>query len=327
MAIVSKTTRDGLDIVIEQLQQKFYPLLIAYWDTNATYQCYPRANKNYRDDNIIPELSIDEKDYECVLFSDKYSVTSFFVAENARTFQDENKRIKQRISIIFQADLTSLYGAAERFDEKFNSDVLRVLKKENFYIYGDIDFQEGIDSVYSDLSISGDLKEKIKVTDMSEMHVLKVSFDVIYKPNCNSTLPPVCSGVSVSVDGVFSEVVPAGGVYNCVTSGSNPLDITVNGDLVYDQITTDKNFTVVDQDDNQIGFLDGPDKWLIENSVVTVKNSADDVLDTVSVLAFNSAESVIPDVVMPIYESPDLVTPVATVTIVAGVIPNFTIDL
>lgn len=242
MSIVSKTTRDGLDIVIEQLQQKFYPLLIAYWDTNATYQCYPRANKNYRDDNIIPELSIDEKDYECVLFSDKYSVTSFFVAENARTFQDENKRIKQRISIIFQADLTSLYGTAERFDEKFNSDVLRVLKKENFYIYGDIDFQEGIDSVYSDLSISGDLKEKIKVTDMSEMHVLKVSFDVIYKPNCNSTLPPVCSGVSVSVNGVFSEVVPAGGVYNCVTSAAS-----FTYDIYFDGVDTGQD-VVVDGD-------------------------------------------------------------------------------
>lgn len=41
MAIVSKTNRDGVDVVIESLQQRFYASLIAYWDINAVYQMYP----------------------------------------------------------------------------------------------------------------------------------------------------------------------------------------------------------------------------------------------------------------------------------------------
>ena len=59
MAIVSKTNRDGVDVVIENLQQAFYPSLIGYWDVDAVYTSYPRANKNYREDNIIPEISLE----------------------------------------------------------------------------------------------------------------------------------------------------------------------------------------------------------------------------------------------------------------------------
>jgi len=220
MAIVSKTNRDGIDVVIENLQQKFYANLLGFWTSGVTYQMYPRANKNYKDDQLIPEVSIDEKDYSEVLTSDKFDITSFFLIDDERTFHDDTKRITQIVSIIFQADLVALYGLTERADEKFNMDILRVLKKDNFYITSaDIKFIEGIDKVYSELSLSGELKEQIKPTDMSSFHVLRCDFEVIYKPNCNIQLTPVCAGVSVSVDGAFSQVVPAGGTYNCVTGG------------------------------------------------------------------------------------------------------------
>ena len=62
MAIVSKTDRHGVDNAIEALQQSLFPRLIAYWDTNAVYTSYPRANKVFKDDDIIPEISLDKKE-------------------------------------------------------------------------------------------------------------------------------------------------------------------------------------------------------------------------------------------------------------------------
>lgn len=185
MAIVSKTNRDGIDVVIENLQQSFYPSLIGYWDVDAVYTSYPRANKNYREDSIIPEISLDQKDYKLALLDDKFSVTSFWLDNDNRTYQSELRQVKQSISIIFQADLVKLYGASERYDEQFDMDVLRVLNKENKYIVGNIELVKGVDNVYNDLSISGDFKDKIKAFDKSQYHVLKVNFEVLYKYKCN----------------------------------------------------------------------------------------------------------------------------------------------
>jgi hypothetical protein len=84
-------------------------------------------------------------------------------------------------------------------------------------------------------------------------------------------------------------IVPASG-------GGDPIDITVNDTLVYDQVTTDQTLRVVDQADNEIGSLDGPNKWLIENSVVHIKDTANNTLYDVSVLAFGSDTQVIDDV-------------------------------
>lgn len=213
MAIVSKTNRDGVDVVIEQLQQKWYAQLLGFWGS-ATYQMYPRANKNYRDNQIIPEVSLDEKDYAEVLTNDKFSITSFFLNNDTRVFLDETKRIKQSISLIFQADLVELYGLTERADEKFNMDVLRVLKKDNQYVYGDIEFIEGVDQVYSDLTITGDLKKQVDLTDISQFHVLKCTFDVVYKPNCNIVITPaMITEIIFQLNGVtvFSETTNING--------------------------------------------------------------------------------------------------------------------
>ena len=244
MAIVSKTNRDGVDVVIENLQQAFYPSLIGYWDVDAVYTSYPRANKNYREDNIIPEISLDQKNYQEVLMTDKFSVTSFWLNNDSRVYQDDNSQIKQSISIIFQADLVKLYGSTERLDEQFNMDVLRVLKAESKFVVGDITIDEGIDNVYNGLSLSGELKNQIKTTDMSKFHVVRFTFDVLYKDNCNRPIVKSCPGVSISVDGVFSEVVAGGGSYNCI-QGGDPVANTMNGVSLTDAVAgTTKTFTI-----------------------------------------------------------------------------------
>lgn len=184
MAIVSKSNIDGIDIAINGLQQIYYSKLLAFWNTNSTYTMYPRANKNYKENDIRPEVSLDQKDYDSSLYNDKVSVNSFFLGADNRVYEYSNSQFRQNISLIFQADLVKLYGSNERLDEVFNSDVMRVISVDNVYMVGDITITEGIDNVYSDLTFSTDFKDKIKHSDISNRHVVKFSFDVIYKLKC-----------------------------------------------------------------------------------------------------------------------------------------------
>lgn len=209
MAIQSKINRDGIDVVIEQLQQSTFPRLLGFWDGATTYISYPRANKVYKNDNIIPEVSLDKKDYREVLYQDKVFVTSFFIVDDTRIYNDETRQFKHTISMIFQADLVKLYGNTNRADEEFNMDVIRVLKKENLYIVGDITLADGVDSVYSDLTISGELKDKLKLTNMSQRHLLRVTFDVLYRDDCAKPILLVCPQVGTPVSTTFN-TVPTG---------------------------------------------------------------------------------------------------------------------
>lgn len=218
MAIVSKTNRDGVDIVIEQLQQKTYPLLLGAWTGGITYESYPRANKNNKKEQVLPQLSLDELDYKEVLMDDKKSITSFFVVDDTRVFNDVTKQYKQTIHMIFQADLVQLYGNTERLDEVFNMDVHRVIKKESVYIVGDITITEGIDNVYSDFTFDPEMQKKIDLHDMSKFHVLKVTFDVLYKDDCAKTFAPVCDPVSIFENGIQIASIPSGGSYSYSTS-------------------------------------------------------------------------------------------------------------
>lgn len=57
---------------------------------------------------------------------------------------------------------------------------------------------------------------------------------------CNEPIISICQPVSVSIDGVFSEYVNAGGSYNCVTGGGGSFIY----DLYFDGVDTTQNVTV-----------------------------------------------------------------------------------
>jgi len=192
MGIISKTDRFGIDIVIESLQQFSAPKLLAFWSNIAIpdYTSYPRANKNPRGLDKVPEISLDDTEYKSVLFDDKLAVTSFWVVDDTRVFSDDTKQVKATISIIFQANLVTIYSQSNRADEEFNANVLEVFRPDNFFINSDISIVEGIDNVYSDLTFSEELNDNIKKHDMSQFHVVKFTMDVIYDPDC---FPPLAS--------------------------------------------------------------------------------------------------------------------------------------
>lgn len=241
MAIVSKIERYGVDVVIENLQQKTFPNLLGLWEGGIVYTSYPRANKNYKGDNIIPEVSLDKKDYKEVLNDDKISVGSFFLTNDARTYDEELNQFKQSISIIFQADLVKLYAKSHRADEEFNMDVMRVLKKENVYIVGDIVLSTGVDAVYSDLTLTGDLKNSINLTDISQFHVVKATFDVLYREDCVKTFAPVCGPAFYeNSDQSFQQTILSGETFT-----SDDIIVTINDvDQPPNPSNIDLSFTV-----------------------------------------------------------------------------------
>ena len=211
MAIVSKTYRDGLDKVVNILQNKFYPRLLGFWDASAVYTMYPRVNKNYKNDQLKPYLSLDNKDYKETLYDDRVSVNSFFIGDDVSEWEYSNQQIRREVSIVFQANLDALYSNAERIDEAFNNDVLRVLKQPNGYIVGDIQIAEGVDQVYSDFSITSEFKEKLKLDDIGKRHVVKFTFEVIYDLNCEKRVVKACADVTSSFNGSGITSTPSGG--------------------------------------------------------------------------------------------------------------------
>jgi hypothetical protein len=210
MAIVSKTYRDGLDKVVNILQNKFYPRLLGFWDASAVYTMYPRVNKNYKNDQLKPFLSLDNKDYKETLYDDRVSVNSFFIGDDVSEWEYSNQQIRREVSIVFQANLDALYSNAERIDEAFNNDVLRVLKQPNGYIVGDIQIAEGVDQVYNDFSITSEFKEKLKLDDIGKRHVVKFTFEVIYDLNCEKRVVKACADVTSSFNGSGITSTPSG---------------------------------------------------------------------------------------------------------------------
>lgn len=202
MAVVSKTDRHGVDNAIEALQQSLFPRLIAYWDVNAVYTSYPRANKVFKEDDIIPEISLDLKEGKEVLTDDNLGVNSFWLVSNSRPYDADNKQLIHDVSLIFQADLVKLYGQTNRADEEFNIDVLRELTRKNVFMFNeDINVITTVDAVYSDLTFSAEMKEKIIYTDISNLHVVRFDFEIRYSIDCIPTLAPICAGASETFNG------------------------------------------------------------------------------------------------------------------------------
>lgn len=160
-----------------------------------------------------------------------------------------------------------------------------------------------------------------------------------------TSLPDTCAPVLIYENGILVDTIASGGTYSYTSSGSTTLDVSVNGTLFYNDVSTNQDLPVKKSDAaTNVGSKFGAN-WIIGDTSetyngaaitgvtaegfkdITVVNSAVTQIGSATVDTEAELEITIADVIMPIYEYPDLVTPVANITIVAGVIPNFTIDL
>jgi hypothetical protein len=265
MAIVEKINRKGVDKVIHVLQQRTYENLLGFWAEGITFTMYPRANKNFKNDSTIPEISLDSKNYKETFYDDKVAVNSFFLVDDQSTYQNDNNQIVQDVSIIFQADLVKLYGDAERVDEVFNSDVLQVFKNVKRFIYSDIERITGFDSVYSDFSLNADLREKIQFSDISNRHILRLDFSIRYDFKCDSPIVPLCVPVTIMENGVLVALQAAGTTYSYSTACSDAT-VTVNGGA----FETVASGGTLDVEVEYETSLDNPVESIVANKIIIV---------------------------------------------------------
>ena len=189
MAVIARNNPVGVDFKIDKLQTYIYNKLV----TNGTwmdYECYARANKNSRGDNIIPEVSEDPSNYREVLFSDKFNATSFIVTDDNVdfTFQDEGL-VVHPFGLIFQVKLDKIYTTVtgHRADEELHVELTKTLTQMPTGIVNDwFGYVIGVDNVYSDLSIGDFGGGDEAFDDLSEYHIVRYNGQFVYNfDECN----------------------------------------------------------------------------------------------------------------------------------------------
>lgn len=182
MAVVLKSAPQGIDTTIDAIQNKMYSYLSGQW---SNYQSYHRAYINPRANGTIFEFYTGNREYTDLLYNDKFDVTSFFVADNNRSFDINNGTFTQKISIIFQAHIQKLYPTiTHRADEEMHKDIFIAIKKTGYdsYIKSIV---TGVDNVFNDLNIPGEIKDKVSIHDMSNFHIVKLDLEIPFRfSNC-----------------------------------------------------------------------------------------------------------------------------------------------
>ena len=211
MPIISKTNPKGVDNVIDAIQNYIFPILTGEgWDT---YNCYPRANKNFKGQFLIPEVSEDPENYIEVLFDDKVKASSFFLVNDIVNFNEDERLIVQNVSLIFQLNLLELFPGVtdHRADEELHVLITKMLTDNQELFVDVLGYETGIRNVYRDLNVIEMNDKTIENDDLGKFHVVKFNFTVTYDlDDCGIMFSPTCSPASISINGVNFVVVSSG---------------------------------------------------------------------------------------------------------------------
>lgn len=185
MALIQRTNPEGIDIVIGKLQNDlFLELTNTHGWTN--YESYDRAYRNKKGEDTLPEVYTKKGDYEEVLFNDKFTVTSFFLADEKRTLTAKESKFEQGASFIVQANLKKLFPAmVHRGDEEMIDDVIKSIKRR-FWDERLADVITGVDNVYTTLKIGN---KKKYWDDISYYAIARFNFRLLYTNTKCSTEP------------------------------------------------------------------------------------------------------------------------------------------
>jgi len=182
MALVRRESPVGIDSVIDMLQCDLFLELTSNFNW-FNYNSYARAYKNKRDKNIVPEAYIGNGEYKDVLFDDKKQVTSFFLTDEKREYDNKKLVWTQDVFLIVQANVGALYGKnCDRKDEKLIDDV-RMAINNKFWTPRMDTIITGVDKVYDSLKLNYDKKY---FDDMNDFVVVRFGFKMVYNNTKNS---------------------------------------------------------------------------------------------------------------------------------------------
>jgi hypothetical protein len=155
----------GIDVVIDKQTTIFKARL---WTTKkANY--YGRCHRNYRDDQMIPEVIQDGNEYTTLLLNDRLDVISFFDVLPDRTHNEAT------VDIYFAVNIPNLYTTEDRDTEAALSDVAYWLRAAGIFTI------ESISEGYESWKQWGMVK---KEDNMNPFFLFKFRTKVSYNLNC-----------------------------------------------------------------------------------------------------------------------------------------------
>jgi hypothetical protein len=169
-----KETATGVDIPIQQLQQRLHSKLLKQWSIDdSKYKAYGRVYRNQKDDGFVPEAYIGRNEYTDSLFDDRVSVVSFFDVEDRRSY--EAAEVTVNVDLTFCLRITDLKkGIAHRADEEVINDAALLCRNLPFG-FTLTEIITGIDSVFKGYDI-----DPIRFRNMQPLLCFKLRFELLY---------------------------------------------------------------------------------------------------------------------------------------------------
>ena len=168
---IDKPINNFLDYLYSRV--KIEGVLVTDWEA------YDRVYKTQKNGGLVPEYFTGGVDYKEVFYDDRFSMTSFFVADD--TIETEGGDAIQEVSLIVQANLSDLYPSiAHRADEEIRN--LFMFLSQNYYnadLFTFNNVETGIANVYREF-----VQRDIKLDDMSKKHDFRLNYTVKYTPEC-----------------------------------------------------------------------------------------------------------------------------------------------
>src|ERR1035437_4055970 len=175
MGLIHRHDPKGIDVgIIEVQKELFIELTNRGW---TSYDSFDRAYRNKKGADKIPEVYTDNGEYKEVLINDTKTATSFFLADEKRTYDFEKCLYSQGISIIFQANTKKLYPNVKHQPDEELIDTIRQAIKKKYWENRLVQITTGFENVYNSLKLSYNNKD---FADMGDFNIARFDFKMLY---------------------------------------------------------------------------------------------------------------------------------------------------
>ncbi len=166
----------GIDIPIARLVSLFDNGL---WITLSNKSYNSICHRNMRNGNIIPEMYVENGEYEEIIFDDRLDALCFFDLTGNEVVVDGDL-VEQDVNLIFAVNLESIYPLIDtyRAEAEVHRDVQNIIKLDGLT-------NVTINSVTPRLNAYGDLyTDNLKEFDMHPYHTFAVNLTIKFYNYC-----------------------------------------------------------------------------------------------------------------------------------------------
>lgn len=180
--LITKTTPQGIDWYIQELQTRLYDALMVKW-SNPNYHSYGRCYRNKKDTGWIAEV-FTGAEYKDVYWNDALDAISFFGMSEKIEYDKQNKA---NVHLVFFVNVKKLKPSiTHRADEEIRADVQSIIGASlNGFFLESVELW--LDNVLREYP--GTRRDKgLIAVDMQPVHCFRLNFSISYdsQKNCTS---------------------------------------------------------------------------------------------------------------------------------------------